>query len=528
MAVSSAVRPLWRPRARTILHAPAATPLALGLLAVASVLLRTVRLDVGFWIDEGLSVGIADRPLLDIPGVLRQDGSPPLYYMLLHVWIRLVGDRGEEATHALSLLVATVAIPAAFLLVRALLGGRAGWIVAVLVAFNPFLTRYAQETRMYALVVLLGIVACACFAGAFVQGRGRGWLAGFAAAFTALLYTHNWALFLGAGLALAWALLVALAAAEDRRALVRDGLLAAAAVGVLYAPWVPSMLYQAAHTGAPWGQPPTLAGLVRAPEQLLGPATQYVLLVGVGAGLVPLLRRRARGWSAEARAAVALLLAAFVTLALPWLVSQVAPAWAVRYMAAALAPLLLAIGIGLARAGTLGIAVVALVAVMWLAQNGPSEKSNARELAAALEPALAPGDLVLSTQPEQVPVLHHYLRDAPGLRWATVTGPLTELGVTDWRDGVDRLRASSVERDLEPLLAGLAPGGRLVLVQPVIATLERWSAPWTSLVRQRSTAWEHALRSDARFRVVGHQPAIPPVARPNALRATVLVRVGIR
>ena len=80
-----ASRPAWELRARAVSSARVAVPLGLGLLVAGSVLLRTRQLDVGFWIDEGLSVGIADRPLGDIPGVLRQDGSPPLYYVLLNL-----------------------------------------------------------------------------------------------------------------------------------------------------------------------------------------------------------------------------------------------------------------------------------------------------------------------------------------------------------------------------------------------------------------------------------------------------------
>ncbi len=74
----------------------AATRIRHALVAL-SLYLRTRDLDAGFWIDEGLSVGIADRPLADIPGVLRLDGSPPLYYSLLHVWMALAG-RSEEET----------------------------------------------------------------------------------------------------------------------------------------------------------------------------------------------------------------------------------------------------------------------------------------------------------------------------------------------------------------------------------------------------------------------------------------------
>ena len=56
--------------------------IVLGLLAV-SLYLRTDSLGESLWMDEGLSIGIAMQPLFDIPGTLRVDGSPPLYYMLL-------------------------------------------------------------------------------------------------------------------------------------------------------------------------------------------------------------------------------------------------------------------------------------------------------------------------------------------------------------------------------------------------------------------------------------------------------------
>ena len=123
-----------------------------------SVWLRTHAITAKFWIDEGLSVGIAHHPLFDIPGVLRKDGSPPLYYMLLHVWMSVVGGDGESRMHAFSVLCATLTIPAGWLAARRLFGERAAWATAALCATLPFLTYYAQETRMYALVAFLGLV----------------------------------------------------------------------------------------------------------------------------------------------------------------------------------------------------------------------------------------------------------------------------------------------------------------------------------------------------------------------------------
>ena len=95
-----ASRPAWSLKARAITTAWVTIPAGLGALVALSLLLRTTQLGIGFWIDEGLSVGIADRPLGDIPLALREDGSPPLYYMLLHFWLD-IGGRSEAGVRGL-------------------------------------------------------------------------------------------------------------------------------------------------------------------------------------------------------------------------------------------------------------------------------------------------------------------------------------------------------------------------------------------------------------------------------------------
>src|SRR5690242_9570581 len=92
--------PRARPAGRRLLVAAAVA----ALIAVAAVL-RLRALSAPYWIDEGISVGISSHPLSAIPGVLRQDGSPPLYYLLLHVWMALFGS-APQATHALSAVLA--------------------------------------------------------------------------------------------------------------------------------------------------------------------------------------------------------------------------------------------------------------------------------------------------------------------------------------------------------------------------------------------------------------------------------------
>jgi mannosyltransferase len=515
-----ASRPAWELRARAVSSARVAVPLGIGALLAVSILLRTRELGVGFWIDEGLSVGIADRPLADIPGVLRQDGSPPLYYLLLNLWMSAAG-RSEESVHALSVVFSVLCVPVAFWAGWTLFGRRTAWIAALLAAVNPFLTQYAQEGRMYALLSLLGLISLTCWLQAFTTDAERVRLApaiGFAFAFAAMLYTHNWALFFGAATGIAWLVLLWKARGAERTRLLRTGLVAYGGIVLLYAPWIPTALYQAAHTGAPWSKAPSLAALASVPARMLGEVAEVAVFLAAGAGVWALLRTR----GPLGRATASLLGIAVLTIVLAWIGSQLSPAWANRYLAAGIAPFLLLAAAGFAHAGRLGLVGLALVTVLWAIDGAPTEKSNVRTVAEAIAPSLRPGDVVVATQPEQVSVLEYYLPD--GLRYATLTGPVRDTGVTDWRDGVERLERTSAQRDLGPVLDAMRPGQRLALVVPTIYAIGRWSAPWTRLVRLRSEEWLQYVSNDPRFGLTAIEPPSPFPASPNPVRARVYLK----
>src|SRR5919202_5522589 len=104
-----ASRPAWELRARALTGARVAVPAGIVALVLVSLLLRTREISIGFWIDEGLSVGIADRALGAIPHALREDGAPPLYYMLLHFWLGLAGD-SEAGVRSLSVVCSLLAL----------------------------------------------------------------------------------------------------------------------------------------------------------------------------------------------------------------------------------------------------------------------------------------------------------------------------------------------------------------------------------------------------------------------------------
>jgi uncharacterized membrane protein len=489
-------------------------------IIIASVWLRSHALTAKFWIDEGLSVGVAQHGFFDIPSVLRKDGSPPLYYFALHVWMAFTGGDGESRTHALSLVFAVATVPAGWWAGRRLFGARAGWATAALCATNPFLTYYAQETRMYALVSLLGLIASGAFAVAFGL-RERRALPLFSLATAATIYAHNWGLFLVAGMGVAWLVLVRTAPPEDRRGLVRDGVLAFGAVALLYAPWVPTLVFQTAHTGAPWADRPTWDATINGLQTVVG-GTQTALLVGLVtvAGLLT-LRQEGDGRPRH-RAAVALVVTLCATMLLAWLVSQVSPAWSPRYFAVVVGPAVLLVGAGLVRYGRFGLVALAVVLFLWFDPHERSirGKSDAYRVAGTLkdEGYLHAGDLVVAVHPEYGPVMRYYLGD--GYRWADAMGPVADQWVFDWRDALQRMKAAGPRRTFARLAPTVAPGQHLILIQPIIRS-GRWGAPWTALIRRRAAQWQWVLDHDRRFQRLSAVPKFRTGPLPRGVRAVV-------
>jgi mannosyltransferase len=142
---------------------------------------------------------------------------------------------------------------------------------------------------------------------------------------------------------------------------------------------------------------------------------------------------------------------------------------------------------------------------------------------AQLGAQLLPGDLVVSTQPEQVPVLDRYLVD--GVRYLTPLGRTHDPRVTDWRDGLPKLRHGHAAKLLDPRLAGLAPGKHVLLVTPVFKHGTARSS-WLRAVRARTREWRAALRSDPRLVALGRAPRSNVTVRRSTVRAELFVVRG--
>jgi uncharacterized membrane protein len=135
----------------------------LGATMLLAFALRVYRLaGQSVWYDEGLSVYYARRPLPELLALVSGSDHPPLYFLLLHFWLR-VAAFGQPANEFLvrypSVIFGVLLVPLVYVFGCRLLSEQAGLLAAVLIAISPFHVWYGQETRMYTLVAFLTLWA---------------------------------------------------------------------------------------------------------------------------------------------------------------------------------------------------------------------------------------------------------------------------------------------------------------------------------------------------------------------------------
>jgi mannosyltransferase len=284
---------------------------------------------------------------------------------------------------------------------------------------------------------------------------------------------------------------------------------------VLFVAWVPTLLFQIRHTGAPWATRPNLADLASAVALVLGGTTVAIaLLLVAGNGLVTQIRERAD------RKTLALVVLTLSAIVIAFVANQASPAFANRYFASFVGPLVLCAAVGLSHAGRLGIVALALtLAFWWTPRTGErNHKNNTRSVAASIAPLITTGDLVVATHPESLPLISYYF--PKGVKYANLLGPVDDPRVLDWTDITERLEGKRPKATINGLLATMKPGQEIVLAQPILRT-GRWRAPWTSLVRRRVIQWERFLDKDPRVRREAVVPVFGYDRLPRGIRAVV-------
>lgn len=394
-----------------------------GIIALAAILRFATIGEQSYWFDEYVTTTIVTQ---DLAGILDSvefvERTPPLYYVLAHLWQLGFGD-GEVALRSLSALCGIATVPAVFAATRSLAGERAGLVAAALTAVSPLLVWYSQEARAYSLLVLLSALSLLLFARALRDTEERWPVWGWAAVSALALATHYFAIVAIAPQA-AWLLIRA-----PRRAAAYGAVAAVAAAG---AALVPLLIEHEDRPGfiEMLGLEDRLAQLVlqfplglQVPAPWLAPTGLFVLVVAIAL--------TARIASSEARRAA--IVGGSIVLAGGAIALGLAMVGQDHLITRNLLPLwpagALAVGAcvgGARRSGrgqgaiAAGLCAAGVALTAWVALTPAAGKPDWRELAAQIETRAEP--LVVAGPSGDIVALSHYL---PGASTAEPGAPVT-------------------------------------------------------------------------------------------------------
>ena len=406
-----------------------------GLAVVILLLAAALRVyDVGgrdLWVDEANGVLMSQESLSGLFERLKLDSSPPLYYIMLHGWIKLFGD-GEAAVRAVSVLAGLVLVACVFIVGRRLFSLETGAIAAALVATSPIQVFYSQQARMYSLLPALALLSIYWLWLAVVYDKRR-FVVAYGVATLAALYVHNYGLYLLPAHA---AVLVWSGALRKKPG---TWLACLACIVIGYLPWLPTLLVQLQNeTHYSWYRPfwreyGLWGALRRTLESFApgGPQPLYVDLRGwqsggrvaavvfaviAGLGMLRVFARPRAGVTPRANLG---LLLSFVWIPLIGALaasSLLAPNYVPGRCDQLVFPgfvLLVAVGVVLIRPVALRCVVVAALLVfsgIGLKQHYHSYPAlGDRAMAVEITRRARPGDAVLCTSLTRAP-LEHYLR----------------------------------------------------------------------------------------------------------------------
>jgi mannosyltransferase len=179
---------------------PQALPcLCFGVAVLVAVALRFYRLEgESFWFDEIHTTWQTYTTWKEVWARLQNDAHPPLYFVLLKLWIKVFGP-GDFAVRAFSVVLGVLGVIALGAAGWRLVGPAGGVLAASLASVLPPLVQYSQEARMYALLILFLSLAVT---GAVFWHKGRSRRDGclYALSMAAALCTQYYTLFAWCGI----------------------------------------------------------------------------------------------------------------------------------------------------------------------------------------------------------------------------------------------------------------------------------------------------------------------------------------
>lgn len=279
-------------------------------ILLVGLVLRLVSLNQSLWLDEATSVLTARD--LSFNEILTEfspgDFHPPLYYLMLKVWVGIFGA-SEIGARSMSVVFGLATSPVVFLIGRRLFDRKVGLIAALFLATAPLHIYYSQEARMYVTATFFAALLILFFVKILEQKWSWVNIAGLGISMILLLYTDYPPIFLVLSLGAFFMFfnIIKLTANTNK------WLLFVFIVVLFFIPWLPTFIKQLSgglsveSSSSGWWQ---VLGKTSIKELLLVPVkfiigrissydkTLYAALIGVPAAIFGLLFLKAfKLWS---------------------------------------------------------------------------------------------------------------------------------------------------------------------------------------------------------------------------------------
>jgi uncharacterized membrane protein len=291
----------------------------IAFVAAAALLMMAIGVSIGLnqsvWFDEGYSIMVAQQSVSEVISLVTVDAHPPLYYLLLKVWMAMFGE-SELALRGSSILAGGVSVVVLAFLLKDLFSKRIALLALPFVVAAPFLVRYLFEIRMYAFVMLIGLLATWVMVRAWRTKQTKWWIV-----YGLLVAIGMYTLYMSVVFWLAHVVWLIFMTRQVKQSFIKQPYwLAYIGAAVAFLPWVPIIFEQLANSALPpymstitLTELTNILGLLMAysPGWQIGPWLSIVLLIFL-ASFALVFAKVWRRVSKQQRQGLLLLIACFI------------------------------------------------------------------------------------------------------------------------------------------------------------------------------------------------------------------------
>ncbi|MCM8785899.1 MAG: glycosyltransferase family 39 protein [Candidatus Omnitrophica bacterium] len=141
------------------------------------------------WCDELLAISIGQHSVKWIVNYITyNDAHPPLFYILVHFWLKL--GNSEFLLRTLPFIFSVLTIPAGYCLGRKFKDEKTGLFLSVFISLSPPFILWSQILKSYTLLTLLTLLSFYNFID-YLETKNQKKLSILTILNTLILYTHN-------------------------------------------------------------------------------------------------------------------------------------------------------------------------------------------------------------------------------------------------------------------------------------------------------------------------------------------------